>query len=115
MNNVVVNSMQNGFDDIIKQEKEKMKNRIKSFLEKNEIKFEEKENEIEIESKLKEIEITPYAKIKLQINEDNKLIIKDMVNEIEIYSKSRIQISKSNLLLMNLKIYFENNKLVFKF
>ena len=101
--------------NVVKEEKEKLKSKIKAFLEKNGINFKESKAEIEIKGKIKSIEITPYAKILFQLQDNKRLVIKDMINTIEIYSKTRIEISKSNLLLIDFKIYFENNKLVFVF
>ena len=101
--------------NIVKEEKDKLKNRIKNFLEKNRISFKETQKEIKVKCKIKSIEITPYEKIEFELPQNKRIIVKDFVEKIEIYANSKIQISRSNLLLIDFRIYFEKNKLVFKF
>jgi len=111
----------------LEEEKQKIKNQIKSFFNENNISYHEEKNKfsekIVIEGKIYITNLLPYGEIDIHINKDKFLSVVNKEKEIEIIYyeafpkeyRNELKISKTNLEIALVGIYYYNNKLVFLF
>jgi len=108
---------------MIEEKKQEIKNKIKSFFNENNIQYREVKERIEIQGKIFSANLLPYPEINMPISRDKVITVKDRGDKIfiiyfEAYPKeyrTELKISKAELDLAIVGIYYLENKLVFLF
>jgi hypothetical protein len=114
-------------ESMIEEKKQKIKNKIKHFLNENNIPYKEVKDKFSdklvIEGKIFTANVFPYAEINIHITVDKFLTVEEREDKLTIVYyeafpkeyRSELILKKANLDLTIVGIYYLYNKLVFLF